>query len=318
MRVSNVTKYPLKLVLVEVKPKPPKTPLEAAPLEKRLVEGYTKLLTSDMMHLEPLETDQIRVKGILGFSESFRHTFGVMINNSDSSHFWVRGQGVMPMLEMSSPLPAVPLDALELVEEYRLLQRIYQYEIFRSITEVEEELPAIVGEEEGQAESVASALSEDFSILTTSEEDMSSEEQARHDLQLFRMVHTYVMVNNNQELPHATVLRQLLLAERYLQRLRLNPDLYALHQQVYQSHLKMHKQPGYKQPTMVKHFTVQPIPCEQHGYILDLGSLARNSLRRFELKLHFFGPGKLIAAARTAVRIPGLFVDFNVAAPAQQ
>jgi len=74
----------------------------------------------------------------------------------------------------------------------------------------------------------------------------------------------------------------------------------------------MHNSPGLKQSAMVKHFTVQPIPCEQHGYVLDLGSMARNSVRRFQLKLHFFGPGKLIAAARTAVRIPGLYVDFNV------
>ncbi|XP_041631898.1 uncharacterized protein [Drosophila kikkawai] len=321
VRVSNVTNYPLKLVLVEIKPKPLKSP-PALPslLEKRLVEGYCKLITSDLMHLDPLKMDQIRVRGILGFSESFRHTFGAMINNSDSSEFCLRGQGVMPMLDMTTPLPSIPMDPAELEEEYRLLQRIYQYEIFRSITEVVEEelMPANMGEEEGnQMEDKPTPRSEDFSLLSFSEEDMPSEQQARHDLQLFRMVKTYVMVNNNQDLPHATVLRQLLLAERYLLRIRTKPELYALHQQVYQSHLKLHKAPGYKQPSLVKHFTVQPIPCEQHGFILDLGSLPRNSLRRFELKLHFFGPGKLIAAARTAVRIPGLFVDFKVAAAAQ-
>ncbi|KAH8357028.1 hypothetical protein KR200_002314, partial [Drosophila serrata] len=317
VRVANVTNYPLKLVLVEIKPRPEKY-LQQLPLlpEKRLVEGYCKLMTSDLMHLEPLATDQIRVKGILGFSESFRHTFGAMINNSDSSEFCLRGQGVMPMLDMTSPLPTVPMDPAELEEEYRLLQRIYHYEIFRSITEVEEELvPPQMGEEEGwQLEDMPTPISEDFSQLSFSEENMPSERQARHDLQLFRMVQTYVIVNNNQELPHATVLRQLLLAERYLQRLRTRPELYALHQQVYQSHLKLHKSPGYKQPSLVKHFTVQPIPCEQHGFILELGALARNSVRRFELKLHFFGPGKLIAAARTTVRIPGLFVDFKVPA----
>ncbi|KAH8237861.1 hypothetical protein KR032_004475, partial [Drosophila birchii] len=317
VRVTNVTNYPLKLVLVEIKPRVPKSPQLL--LEKRLVEGYCKLITSDLMHLEPQEMDQIRVKGILGFSESFRHIFGAMINNSDSSEFCLRGQGVMPMLDMTTPLPLVPMDPAELEEEYRLLQRIYQYEIFRSITEVDEELvPANMGEEEaGQLEDKPTPISEDFSLLSLSDEDMPSEQQARHDLQLFRMVKTYVIVNNNQELPHATVLRQLLLAERYLLRLRTRPELYALHQQVYQSHQKLHKSPGYKQPSLVKHFTVQPIPCEQHAFILDLGYLARNSLRRFELKLHFFGPGKLIAAARTAVRIPGLFVDFKVTAVAE-
>ncbi|XP_017132038.1 uncharacterized protein LOC108149140 isoform X1 [Drosophila elegans] len=310
VRVSNLTKYPLQLVVVEVKKPPPKSPKEQ-PLEKRLVDGYCKMMTSDMMHLEPLGSDQIRVKGILGFSESFRHTFGAMINNSDTKYFCLRGQGVMPMLDMASPLSSTPLSPLEIEEEYRLLQKIYHYEIFRSITELDEEPKGDRGEEELQVEEIVS-VTEDFTLLSSSEEEMSSERQNQHDLQLFRMVHTYVMVNNNQELPHATVLRQLILAERYLRRLRLKPELYSVHQQVYQSYQKIHKAPGFKHPAMVKHFTVQPVPCEQHGFVLDLGLLTMNTLRRFELKLHFFGPGKLIAAARTAVRIPGLYVDFNV------
>uniref|UniRef100_A0A6P4E058 Uncharacterized protein LOC108037644 n=1 Tax=Drosophila rhopaloa TaxID=1041015 RepID=A0A6P4E058_DRORH len=310
VRVSNLTKYPLQVVVVEVKNPMVKPPKEQ-PLEKRLVDGYCKMMTSDMINLEPLGSDQIKVKGILGFSESFKHTFGAMINNSDSNYFCLRGQGVMPMLDMASPLPSTPLDPLEIKEEYRLLQKIYHYEIFRTITEVDEEPKQEGGEEEHQVEDIVS-VTEDFSLLLSSQDEMSSERQNLHDLQLFRMVHTYVMVNNNQELPHATVLRQLILAERYLKRLRLKPELYSVHQQVFQTYQKIHKAPGFKQPAMVKHFTVQPIPCEQHGYVLDLGRLTRNTLRRFELKLHFFGPGKLIAAARTAVRIPGLYVDFNV------
>ncbi|KAH8323278.1 hypothetical protein KR067_004291, partial [Drosophila pandora] len=316
VRVTNITKYPLQLVVVEVKP-PPAKPFAAtkeekeALQEKRLVEGFCKLITSDLMNLDPLGTDQIRVKGILGFSESFRHSYGTVINNSDSNYFWLKGQGVMPILDMTSALPVVPLDAYEVQEEYRLLQRIYHYEIFRTITELDEE-PKFIGEEEDQQEELGNSVSEDFTLLSSSDEDMPSERQAQHDLQLFRMVRTYVMVNNNQELPHATVLRQLILAERYMLRLRLKPELYSLHQQVYQSYQKVHKVPGFKQPAMVKHFTVQPIPCEQQSYVLELGPLMWNTLRKFEIKLHFFGPGKLIAAARTAVRIPGLFVDFNV------
>lgn len=316
VRVTNITKYPLQLVVVEVKP-PPAKPFAAtkeekeALQEKRLVEGFCKLITSDLMNLDPLGTDQIRVKGILGFSESFRHSYGAVINNSDSNYFWLKGQGVMPILDMTSALPVVPLDAYEVQEEYRLLQRIYHYEIFRTITELDEE-PKFIGEEEDQQEELGNSVSEDFSLLSSSDEDMPSERQAQHDLQLFRMVRTYVMVNNNQELPHATVLRQLILAERYMLRLRLKPELYSLHQQVYQSYQKVHKVPGFKQPAMVKHFTVQPIPCEQQSYVLELGPLMWNTLRKFEIKLHFFGPGKLIAAARTAVRIPGLYVDFNV------
>ncbi|EDV57289.2 uncharacterized protein LOC6541119 [Drosophila erecta] len=309
LRVSNLSRYPLQLVVAEVK-----APSKEQEPEKRLVDGYCKLVTTDILRLEPLGADQIRVRGILGFSESFHHSFGAMINNSDSSYFHLRGQGVMPMLEMASPLPSTPLDSLEVAEEYRMLQKIYHYEIFRSITEVDEEPKRAEGEEECQVEERPS-LTEDFSMLSLSESEMSSERRELHDLQLFRMVHTYVMVNNNQELPHATVLRQLILAERYLQRLRSKQELYELHQQVYRTYQKVHSSPGLKQSAMVKHFTVQTIPCEQHGYVLDLGSLPRNTLRRFELKLHFFGPGKLIAAARTAVRIPGLYVDFNVKDP---
>jgi len=118
MRVTNVTKYPLQLVVVEVKTSPPKSSKEQ-PHEKRLVDGYCKMTTSDMLSLGPLGADQIRVKGILGFSESFKHSFGAMINNSDSNYFCLRGQGVMPMLDMASPVPMTPLDPLEVEEEYR-------------------------------------------------------------------------------------------------------------------------------------------------------------------------------------------------------
>ncbi|KAH8278034.1 hypothetical protein KR026_003841, partial [Drosophila bipectinata] len=317
VKVINITKYPLQLVVVEVKPPPAKLVSsrkvagEALP-EKRLVEGFSKLISSDLINLGPLESDQIRVKGILGFSESFRHSYGTVINNSDSKYFWLKGQGVMPILEMTSVLPVVPMEPCDVEEEYRLLQRIYYYEIFRTITELDEE-PQHIGEEEGQQEDLGHSVSEDFTLLSSSDEDMPSERQAQHDLHLFRMVRTYVMVNNNQELPHATVLRQLILAERYMQRLRFKPELYSLHQQVYHSYQKLHKVQGYKPPAMVKHFTVQPIPCDQQSYVLELGPLMWNTLRKFEIKLHFFGPGKLIAAARTAVRIPGLYVDFNVA-----
>ncbi|SPP79109.1 uncharacterized protein LOC117582439 [Drosophila guanche] len=301
LRVENVTKYQLQLLVVEL------TPVHSA--EKRLIEGYSTLVSSDLIHLEPLASDQLRLKGVLGFSESFCHTFGVLINGSASSHFWLRGQGVMPMLNADSKLPADHQDELDIVEEYRLLQRIYYYEMFKSITETDAEFSAAAGEEEGFQED---AITEDFSQLSESEEEMSSVRQRQHDTQLFKMVQTYVLVNNNQELPHATILKQLLLGVRYRKRLRDNGELYAKHQQVYQRHQQLHKAGSYKLPPNAKYFTVQPIPCQQQGHILDLGQLKRNTLRRFELQLHFSGPGKLIAAARTAVRIPGLFVDFSI------
>ncbi|XP_030565461.1 uncharacterized protein LOC115765868 isoform X2 [Drosophila novamexicana] len=297
VRISNVTKYPLQLLL-----------MGPANNETRLIDGYAKLMQEEALFLGPLGTGKVKVSGILGFNENFLRIFSVMINNSAYSFFRLRGQGIMPVLNITTPLPKVEQSISEVLEEYEFMRKIYNYEIFKSITERDRE-PAALGEEEGFQEDRVSC---DFSELSESEEDMPSERQRQHDIQLFKMVKTYVLVNNNQELPNAVVLNQMLVTERYIHRLRNNPDLYSVHQKVYNSYESQTRTQGYKLPVNVRHFTVQPLPCEQLAYVLDLGPLTRDTLRRFELRLHFFGPGKLIAAARTAVRIPGLYVDFNV------
>ncbi|EDW03468.1 GH10488 [Drosophila grimshawi] len=296
VRISNVTRYPLQLIIHGTEPK-----------DMRLIDGYAKLMQDNALFLDPWATEKIKVSGILGFNENFLRRFTVFINDSAYSSFRLRGQGILPILNITTPLPKVEQSMTEIMEEYTFMRKIYNYETFKSITECDSELAA--NEEEGVQEQ---QVTSDFSELSESEDDMSSDRQRYHDIQFFKMTKTYVLVNNNQEMPNATVLNQMLVTERYLERLTNNPDLYNTHQKVYQNYVNLNKSQGYKLPVLVKHFTVQPLPCEQLGYILDLGPLTRNTIRRFEMRLHFFGPGKLIAAARTAVRIPGLFVDFNV------
>ncbi|EDW13046.2 uncharacterized protein Dmoj_GI18006 [Drosophila mojavensis] len=297
IRISNVTKYPLQLNLMSPEIN-----------ERRLIDGYAKIAQDEEMFMEPLGHNKVKISGILGFNENFLRIFNVLINNTASSCFRLRGQGIMPILNLTTSLPMIEQSVDDIIEEYVYMRKIYNYEIFKSITEVDKDAMGWFEEEAEQESKITS----DFTELSESEDDMPSERQRYHDIQLFKMVQTYVLVNNNQELPNAVVLNQMLVTERYLHRLSMNLDTFVLHQKVYESYVNHHKPQGPRLPITARHFTVQPLPCEQLAYILDLGPLMRDSLRRFELRLHFFGPGKLIASARTAVRIPGLFVDFNI------
>ncbi|XP_068141752.1 uncharacterized protein [Drosophila tropicalis] len=310
VRISNVTNYPLSLIVGEINP---------TPRNKQLIAGYAKLESCETFESKPLAEDRIKVNGIFGFNENFLRTFGVVINTSAYCYFWLKGQGILPILSMSSDLPRVQQDISEIIDEYHFMQRIYYYETFKSITETDKEPLLLAGEEDGNPHGLESdGISDDFSLYPTTDDEEQGDEQATsdrqrlRDYQMFRLVQSYVLVNNNQELPHPVVLKQMLLAERYIHRLHHRPEVYALHQQVYQSYVKQDKSSSKAKSVNVKHFTVQPIPCEQHGYILDLGLVPLNTLRRFEIRLHFYGPGKLKASARTAVRIPGLYVDFQV------
>ncbi|KAH8266486.1 hypothetical protein KR044_004226, partial [Drosophila immigrans] len=298
VRISNVTKYPLHLLL---------TPIRPDNKETILIDGYAELVQDDELDLEPLGADKIKINGVLGLNENFLRTFGVLINNSSNSYFRLRGQGVLPILNISTVLPKVEQSMSEVLAEYSFMRKIYNYEIFKSITEVDGDVKGPQAEEDNHEDSYTM----DFSELSESEEDMPRARQRHHDYLLFQMVKTYVLVNNNQELPNATVLNQMLVTERYLDRLRVNPELYDIHKEVYNKYMQLHRTQAYK-ASHVKYFTVQPLPCEQLAYVLDLGPLTLDTLRRFELRLHFFGPGKLIASARTSVKMPGLYVDFQV------
>lgn len=298
-RITNVTNYPLHIMLM---------PLKVEDTDKQLFEGYGKLMQEDAIYMDPQGIDKIKVSGILGFNENFVRVFAMVINESAYSYFRLRGQGILPILNVMTPLPKLEQNLSDIVEEYLFLRIIYNYEIFKSITECDKE-PGGNLEEEDQQESL---YTPDFSVMSESEEEMSSARHQLHDMQFFQMVQTYVQVNNNQELPNAIVLDQMIVTERYLQQLRVHPDLYEVHKKVYKSYVNLQHPSSPLRGANVKHFTVQPLPCEHLAYVLDLGTLLRNTLRRFELRLHFFGPGKLIACARTAVRIPGLYVDFRV------
>lgn len=298
-RITNVTNYPLHIMVM---------PLKIEDKERRLIDGYGKLMQADAINMDPQGTDKIKVSGILGFNENFVRVFAMVINESAHSYFRLRGQGILPILSVTTPLPKLEQSIGDIVEEYLFLRIIYNYEIFKSITDYDKE-PHGNLEEEDEQESLDTP---DFSVLSESLEEMTSDRQRYHDMVFFQMMKTYVQVNNNQELPNATVLDQMIVTERYMQQLRVHPALYVIHKKVYQSYLNLQHPSSPLRVGNVKHFVVQPLPCEHLAYVLDLGNLSRNTLRRFELRLHFFGPGKLIACARTAVRIPGLYVDFSV------
>lgn len=297
IRISNVTKYVLQLIITG-----------PASNERQLIDGFAKIMQDEEMFMEPLGIDKVKISGILGLNENFQHIFKVLINNTANSQFRLRGQGILPILSLTTSLPMVEQSRAEIIEEYDYMRKIYNYETFKSITHTDKEPIGLLEEEAPQEQKITS----DFSEISESDSEMPSDRQRYHDILLFKMVQTYVLVNNNQSLPNGVVLNQMLVTERYLHRLRVNPSLLTQHHKVYQSYVNHNKPQGYRLPITARHFTVQPLPCEQLAYVLNLGPLVRNSLRRFELRFHFFGPGKLIAAARTAVRIPGLYVDFSI------
>lgn len=296
--ITNLTKYPLELYILPILGD-----------KKKLVAGYARLMHDNFMVMDPYAIGQIKVSGILGLTDNFVRIFAMVINDSANCYFRLRGQGILPILSVTTPLPKLEQSLNDIIEEYEFLRIIYNYETFKSITECDKDDCGNLEEDGLDQESLETP---DFTVLSESDEDMPSERQQIHDKQFFLMIHTYVQVFNNQELPNATVLDQMIVTERYLHKLRVQPDLYAIHENVYKAYVDLQQPPSSLRRSNVNHFTVQPLPCEHLAYVLNLGPLLRDTLRRFELRLQFFGPGKLIASARTVVRVPGLYVDFKV------
>lgn len=296
--ITNLTKYPLELFILPI-----------VFDEKPHVAGHAKLTHDNLMLMEPNGSDKIKVSGILGLNDNFVRVFAMVINDSANCYFRLRGQGILPILSVTTPLPKLEQSPNDIIEEYEFLRIIYNYETFKSITEWDKDGRGNL-EEDGVGQE--SPETPDFSLLSESYEDMPSERQQYYDQQLFLMIHTYVQVFNNQELPNAIILDQMIVTERYLHKLRVQPHLNAIHEKVYKAYVDLQQPSSSLRRSNVNHFTVQPLPCEHVAYGLDLGPLLRDTLRRFELRLQFFGPGKLIAAARTVVRVPGLYVDFMV------
>lgn len=241
----------------------------------------------------------------MGFSEQFAHDIQVNANKSEEQTIHFRGQGIMPIIEVVTKLSRPEQEIEEILEEYELLQIIYHFEVFKSITEYDEDMPVPREEDNVSMLTTKYSLS---SYHTGSSKSTSSSREAR----FYRMMKTYVIINNNAELPHASVLEQLIETQKFIRQLRENPKSAALLRKVHQDYLKLISNYGESMPINLKHFTTQPLPFHQQGFVLNMNVLALGQLRKFTIDLHFHGPGKLIASVRTEVKIPGLYVDFEV------
>lgn len=185
--ITNLTKYPLELYILPI-----------VCDKNKLVAGYAKLMHDNFMIVDPHGIDQIKVSGILGLTDNFVRIFAMVINDSANCYFRLRGQGILPILSVTTPLPKLEQSLNDILEEYEYLRIIYNYEIFKSITEWDKDGHGDLEEDGLDQETL---WTPDFSVLSESDEDMPSERQQIHDKQFFLMIHTYVQVFNNQELP---------------------------------------------------------------------------------------------------------------------
>ncbi|KAI9584077.1 hypothetical protein GQX74_010412 [Glossina fuscipes] len=151
-------------------------------------------------------------------------------------------------------------------------------------------------------------------VLTSSSQAVEWEREwvTEEEKAMYFILQEYVLINNNEELPNNTILDQLLETEKFLNRLRYSKETCVMLKNVYQNYLISRNTYKEKLPPNLKSFTTQPLPFELRERILDLGDLHLNQYRKVKLGLEFYGPGKLIASARTALKIPGLVVDFEL------
>ncbi|XP_011188801.1 uncharacterized protein LOC105216146 [Zeugodacus cucurbitae] len=296
VRIINVTQYPITVSISH------KTVVDK---NQRLSQGYAKIIGEKTFDICKFKSKLLTVEGLMGFSEQFTHDILVNANKSEEQIIHFRGQGIMPIIEVTTKLARPEQDMVEVLMEYELLQSIYYFEVFKSITEYDEDLPAPREEDNVSMLTTKYSIS---SLQTGSTKSTTSSREAR----FYHMMRSYVIVNNNAELPHASVLEQLIETQKFLRQLRENPKLVMLLRKVHQEYLKMLSNYGESMPINLKHFTTQPLPFHQQGFILNMNVLVLGQLRKFTIDLHFHGPGKLIASVRTEVKIPGLYVDFEV------
>uniref|UniRef100_A0A0K8TXD1 Hydrocephalus-inducing n=1 Tax=Bactrocera latifrons TaxID=174628 RepID=A0A0K8TXD1_BACLA len=296
VRIINVTQYPITLSISH------KTVVDKS---QRLSQGYAKIIGEKSFDICKFKSKLLTVEGLMGFSEQFTHDILVNANKSEEQTIHFRGQGIMPIIEVVTKLSRPEQEIGEILKEYELLQIIYHFDVFKSITEYDEDMPAPREEDNVSMITTKYSLS---SYHTSSSKSTSSSREAR----FYRMMKTYVIINNNAELPHASVLEQLIETQKFIRQLRENPKSVALLRKVHQDYLKLISNYGESMPINLKHFTSQPLPFHQQGFVLNMNVLVLGQLRKFTIDLHFHGPGKLIAAVRTEVKIPGLYVDFEV------
>lgn len=304
---ENITNYQIIFKIDHVA-----TPQDQLP---KFASGYVKMLNKKIIELPAFESTVIHFEGAMGFSDEFRRELRIVINDGEELTLRLRGHGVMPMLALANrKLSHVKQKLIEVIEEYRLLQKIYYFEIFKPITEIDDDLPETTGEED-ILHKVMSLMTEtplvSMSDSHTSSESRSSE-MAEKELRFFRLLKTYVLVNINEELPNSKVLEQLVETEKFLNHLRFNSETAYLLNMVHQNYLRLRQCHDEKVPLNLKHFTTQPLPFQLKGSILRMDKLYMNQFSKFTITLEFFGPGKLIASVRSAIKIPGLVIDFKV------
>lgn len=276
----------------------------------KLAAGYVRLITDKNMEMTGNEHKTIAVEGIMGFNEEFVRELRVVINNCNTRILKIRGHGVMPMLMVSDrKISTIWRNQDEIMDEYRLLQRIYYFDVFKGITMEEDDgLFRAMAEEEISMEKITSRTP----TLSYSSDTQQSEQQERENLTFYRVVRTYVFVYNNQDVPNVSVLEQLLETERFLNSLRLESEKRQQLNTVYQNYQQTCHLFREKLYQNVKYFQIQPLPFELRGRILDLGDIYMDEYRRVTLELEFSGPGKLIACARSAIYLQGFTVDLEL------
>lgn len=289
------------------------------PQEKlpKIATGCINIIGNKTLQLMPLQNTIIRTEGIMGFNDEFKQELNISINESEELILNISGNGIMPMLIISKPiLPLLEQDTFEITEEYRLLQKIYYLEMFKSITEQDEAYPKTMDEEENSLQEVQS-FNTDLTILS-SETNYGSESfrtsvDIKREQRFFRLIQTYILVNNNEDLPNSTLLEQLLQTEKFLNHLRYNSASGSILTRLYENYLQQRNSYDDKSPINLKYFTIQSLPFQLRTNILDMGKVYLNQYSKFVFKLEFIGaPGELIAAARCALKIPGLRVDFEI------
>ncbi|XP_067624734.1 uncharacterized protein [Eurosta solidaginis] len=297
VRVINVTNYPITVNVID------KTVVDKS---QRLYLGYAKIIGDRTFDISKFKSKLLKAAGTMGFSEQFMHEIYVTANKSEERILHLRGQGAMPIISIVTKLPRPQQTVQEVLEEYELLQSIYYFDVFKAITVYDEDFPV-----EKEEEDDISLLTTEFSVSTIHTESSRSTTSSRQ-ARFFRMMKSYVIVNSNGELPNARVLEQLIETQRFIKQLKENPKAVHMLRKVYQSYERMIHNYDEVLPINLKHFTTQPLPFQQQGFLLNLNSMILGQLRKFQIDFHFYGPGKLIASVRTEVKIPGLYVDFEV------
>ncbi|XP_061398688.1 uncharacterized protein LOC133334406 [Musca vetustissima] len=305
---ENITHYEINLNM-EILPKTTTNLPSAA-------NGNMKMLNNKELILKPLEKIKLKFEGIMGINEDgFERELCITINNGERKSLKFRGQGIIPMLIRDNrKLPYEPQTPEEIIDEYRFLQKIYYFEIFSDITKLDEENTNKLTEENDLKRSSCSLME----LTSTQSESLIDESQSttarstthrEKEFEFFRcLFRNYVLINNNQGLPDPIQLEQLLETEKFLQQLHEHSETGELFKILYREYQNVNYDRISKN---LKHFVVQPLPFNMRGLVLDLGKLVFNQYRKYSVSLDFLGPGILIAAARSAIEIPGVFVDFE-------